>query len=300
MAQETLSIPAGPALKEYFESYCFSLYGSQARVDGDGWLFIPSWRENKQRINQVVKDGGHVDAGIRLARHILAKVEGREKQQAELVLERGRQLVDIFSAHRLSAIPENVRQAFQTETDWLLSEAELKPETVLLKEKQQMIYWLSKASLGEDSLGRPNSLITMNALFAARGRAWQRQGQLEYSTVPKYAHILESLILAKSFDTEVLARVKEELGRLSGIVYIRKPGWRDNGIGPTISMVGSLTWLLGQTKVRPYRPAALAARTHLESISQSWEGKVGLFDYQEAVEKAKYALQLTPAEVPTP
>lgn len=290
MTQEVVRDVA--ALKEHFNVHCVPLYGSKARVDGQGEIFIPRWPRGKLAISVVSKDDGHVDTAIRMTEHILAKVRGKETDQANMVLQRSQQLVDLFTEHKLSGIPEDVRRAFQTETEWLLGTVELRPERVILEEKQRMIGWLSKASLGKDSLGRCNSLITMGALFASRGRAYKRQEELYQLVVPKYAHILESLIFAKSADVELSDQVREELGRLSGVIYIRRPGFRDNAIGPTIGMVGSLTWLLGQTKVRPYRPQALAARSYLEKISESWQGEIELFDYREAVLLAKAKLIL--------
>ncbi|MBU2052021.1 hypothetical protein KKH13_02330, partial [Patescibacteria group bacterium] len=269
MAQETFITRDAAALKEHFEVHCIPLYGSKAKVDGQGEIFIPRWPQGKLAISVVSKDDGHVDTAIRMTEHILAEAKGRETDQANMVLQRSQQLVDLFTEHKLSSIPEDVRRAFQTETEWLLGTVGLNPERVILKEKQKMIRWLDKASLGKDSLGRCNSLITMGALFASRGRAYRIQEKLYQWVMPKYAHILESLIFAKSADVELSDQVREELGRLSGIIYIRRPGFRDNAVGPTIGMVGSLTWLLGQTKVRPYRLQALAARSYLENISKS-------------------------------
>lgn len=303
------------SLKERFDKNCMPLYRSSVRVDGWGAILIPMWSVIKNenfkaddyiflsssravktgmivelRINEIKKDEGGVETAIRMVQHILEGVKGREGRQAEMVLIRSNELIGLFEKDGLSSIELSEREALQQETREMLAVVELDPERVMLEEKERAARWLEKASLGKDSIGRDNFLITMGALFAARRRAWERKEGLEGFVVPKYAGMLEVLIFARAFDREVLIQVKEDLRVLAGVKYIQKSGYTDRGVGYTMGKVGSMAWLLTQTKVKPYKPMALATSRLLADVRGSL-GTEAIEGYQEKIVEEQAVIQ---------
>jgi len=291
-------------VKNWFDR-CNPLYGSVARVDEWGTILIPSWRRirNKDfnpdgfeflspsralrtglikelKISEIKKDGGSVGAAIRMTQHILESVKGGEREQAEMILQRSNELIDLFQDGL--AIPEEQRRALQEETKQMLMAVALNPERVMLEELERAAKWLEKASLGKDETGRDNWLITMGALFASRRRGWARKEELEGFVVPKYAGMLEALIFAMIFDRDIMIQTKEDLRVLSGIKYIKYPGETDSQIGYTQGKVGSMAWLLTQAKVKPFRLMALATGVLLEEVREKM-GTEAIDGYQEKI-----------------
>ncbi|OGY17839.1 MAG: hypothetical protein A2900_00410 [Candidatus Chisholmbacteria bacterium RIFCSPLOWO2_01_FULL_50_28] len=279
-----------------------SLYGSPAMIERDGTILVPKWMPvlrgtvspdeytalSKSRysdealfrqglitkdvrvmqIHEVQKNGGSVETGIRMVTHILEEQRETEREQVEVVLGRSRYLLSLFSEHEISGIPRAKREALQEETVTQLSEAGLDPARVLLEIKLLMALWLIKASKGEDSWGRPNELVTLQGLFAVERRAKQREEEVGGYITAKYAQIEAALTFARASDRMILVDVGEEIEQhLLRNIYLTNagaPARRDYGY--TIGKIGSLAWLLDQTKVRPYRTVALDGKQRLEAV----------------------------------
>lgn len=285
--------PEAESRLEYFDSpQCSSLYGSTAKVDRTGTIFIPRWvyvgpgpidwdvyapltrtrwseetlrrkgLQSKQfwrlEIAQVQEDEGSVETGIRMVGDILAGLKQREQAQVAAVLSRIRYLREYFQERELSTIPREEREVLQQETIAIFSEVGLDPESVKLPLKLLMFQWTTKGSLGEDSLGRINAMITDQSFDAAESRAVQREEAVGGYAVVKYAQNEVALTFARSFDRSILLRVGDEVAnRLLRNVYLEDPRRRvGRDYGYTIGKVRTLARFLDQTKVRPYRPVA--------------------------------------------
>jgi len=280
------------------------LYGSQAHVERDGSILIPRWRLiDRERVNpeefgllsesrysdeayfrsglitkeplvleiaEVKDDEGGVEAALRMTEYVVRGQKNVEQQQVQVVLERTRYLEMLFSQHEISGIPEEARTALQQETITLLSEAGLDPNQVRLETKRMMALWLIKASKGEDSLQRINEMITWQGLQAVERRAMRREIAVSGNIVAKYSEIGAALAVARSMDRMILVDVGEEIERhLLRNIYLTKPSapiWRDYAY--TIQKIEGLSWLLGETKVKPYRLVALETKDKLEVAKQ--------------------------------
>ena len=281
-----------------------SLYGSAVGVEADGTILIPKWMTvargtvsadeftqlsesrysdealfrqgliskdvSEMQIHEVKKNGGSVEAAIRLTENVITDQRDVEQHQVTVVLERTRYLQSLFSQHEISGIPEAAREALQQETIALLMEAGLDPEQVKLGTKRLMALWLIKASKGEDSLERINEMITWQGLEAVERRAVDREVAVSGEIIAKYSQMGAGLTVVRSVDRMILVDVGEEIEqRLLRNEYLfnpRAPIRRD--IGYTVGKIGSLCTLLGQTRVRPYRPIAIEARGVLDWTQQ--------------------------------
>lgn len=275
------------------------LYGSKARVGYDGTIFYQRWRQVRKPVSPeefislpkrqfsdefLMREGlktkdvraaeifefESVKDAIGSVNHVLEGVRGREKEQINVMLSRIRYLRDYFQEHELSAIPEKERAALEEQTVSVFSEVGLDPESVELEVKLLMLLWTVKASRGKDSWNRINEMITYQWLDAAERRGIEWEVSLETHTAPKYAQIQIALTLGEAFDRKVLVEAGGEVERrFLPNVYIEDPERRIAGdYGSTIGKAGTLSWLLEQTKLKPYRPVALEAKGYLDEIKQ--------------------------------
>ena len=222
--------PERRLILEHFDNHCRPLYGSDIRVDFEGNIFYPTWRQVKREkinpgdydllshkgirpgiylnfplatkrpyelcVHQIKKDGGSVEAGIRSMEHVIEAEINKEAPQAKIVRERIDQLFDLFS--NFSSLTEEDFEIIQGETYALLVRVGLNPETVILEEKQKIAHWLIKGSSGKDSLTRQNWLISTMALQAAYHRTIKRELGIN-QTLSKFIKMREALILARGF-----------------------------------------------------------------------------------------------------
>ena len=292
--------PERRPILEYFNNHCRPLYGSDVRVDSEGNIFYPTWRQVKRekikpedydllsrkrirpeiylnlplttkrpyelRIHQVKKDGGSVEAGIRSIEHVVETETKKETPQAKMVRERINQLFDLFS--NFSSLTEEDFKIIQGETYALLARVDFNPETVILEEKQKIAHWLIKGSGGKDSLTRQNWLITTMALQAAYHRAIERELSIN-QTLSKFIRMREALVLAREFSRGILIDVVQwlEPQRLPAHYLFRYPDRPPQNAGITIGILNTLSWQLTQPPVKPYRPAGLATKKLLNQTT---------------------------------
>jgi len=271
------------------------LYGTAARVDENGNIFIQRWREERRGTitsddyaslsKRQRPDGALMHKGLRskavssreiaiftgvedALRSVDYILEGqkREQQQAGVVRQRTRFLIDFFQEHELVKIPEERRRGLQEETIAMLSEVGLDPEAVRLEVKTLMVLWTIKGSGGKDSLGRDNELISLQDLYAAERRARGRETAVRGNITLKYSQIGGAFALARTTARETMFEVGDEVDRrLLPNVYLDNPDtpiWKD--IDHTIKRIGSLSELLEDVLVMPYRPVALLGKGYLE------------------------------------
>src|SRR3989338_6616092 len=293
-----------PAL-EIFERYdrVFQpIYGSDAKFDSQGGIYIPRWRSvppgradpSKYKIIspksvlsdearmwkgletmkpvcleivQITEDSGSVEAAIRYTDHILTGTRGKEREQAEAVRARTQFLIDYFQEWEPGRISESDRKGLQEETVRQLLAVGLDSETVTLEEKQKMGQWLIKASKAEDSTGRINQLITMQLLFAVQRRVLEREIAVGGFTVPKYLQISEALVFARSFDRKMMTEAERALMNLLSTVHFRRPETQtEENFGVTRGKMRSVAWMFSQIKLSPYRPAAKVIGERLNQL----------------------------------
>jgi len=286
-------------LLEYFTTRCRSLYGSDVRFDSEGNIFYPTWREVKReeveptsysllskkrireevylaqrlvtkkphelRINQITKDGGSVEAGIRSVEHALVTELEREKPQMGMVRGRISELFDLFVD--FSAVTDEQLEEAQRETYRRLAQVGFDPQKVLLEEKQRMANWLIKASGGKDSLERRNHLIIMMALEAAHRRAVEREKGIG-ETVSKFARMREALRFERAFSREILEEVRQRLEpqKMPAHYLFKYPEKPPQNVGAVSGILNTTRWQLTQPHVKPYRPAGMEAREVLGEV----------------------------------
>lgn len=297
-------------LRKHVDQYCRPLYGSGALVDHEGTIFVPQWqpvrkgergypqitsqeyrrlskrRESEEsyltrdlhtldlhelRIQEVKgEDGaGDVETAIRMSDHILANVMERELPQMDMAGRRIGELLDLFSDYSRVTIAQIEEAVAQTQQR--LKEVNFNPDTVINNEKKRIGEWLPKASMGRDSLGRPNPLITLMALEAANRRVlWRRYGLGE--TTAKYVRIREALTFEREFSRSILEGAREKMAppgpnSMQLHMLFQYPEAKAQNVGIVSGMLGHMGWELTQPRVKPYRPAGLEAGAMLGTIT---------------------------------
>lgn len=284
---------------EYVTKYCRSLYGSDVRVDSEGNIFYPTWRQverteigpedysllsrtreaeetylarglvtkrpHELRINKITKDGGSVEAAVRSVEHVLETELKRERPQMEMVIGRVGELFDLFVD--FSTVTNEQLEETQRETYSRLARVGFDPKTVILEEKKRMGDWLTKASGGRDSLARRNLLITAMALEAANRRAIGREEGIG-ETVSKFARMREALRFERAFSRGILGEVVQrlELGSMQGHCLFKYPERPAQNLGIVSGILNTMRWQLTQPHVKPYRPAGIEAREILGEV----------------------------------
>lgn len=283
----------------YLHEHCRPLYGSDVQVDSKGNIFYQTWRQVQRervvpeafsllsrtrmgeetylaqrlvtkkpcelRTNQITKDGGSVEAGIRSVEHGLATELGKEKGQIGMVRERAGELFDLFAD--FSAVTDDQLEEIQLETYRRLTKVGLDPRTIMLEEKRRMTIWLAKASGGRDILQRKNFLISMMAVEAANRRAIEREQGIG-EAASKFARMREALRFARGFSREIFTEVKERLEPqgMPAHYLFKYPNRPANNVGITKGMINHMIWQLTQPPVKPYRPAGELAGFFLGMI----------------------------------
>lgn len=292
-------------LREYVRQYCRPLYGSDAFVDSEGTIFIPQWypvrkterglgdyshigpqdyqllsgkRESEEsylsrtlktktlhelRISEVKGNNGAVETAIRMSDHILASTLERELPQMEAAGGRISELLDLFSDYSSVTI-EQLEQAVVATREQLAAVG-FNPETVISHEKVRIGQWLPKASTGRDSLGRPNSLITMMALEAAHRRVFWRTYGLG-ATTAKYVRIREALLFEREFSRGVFEQVQEWITPMRFHVLFQFPERPPQNVGTVTGLLNTMRYKLAQPHVKPYRPAGREVEALLGNV----------------------------------
>lgn len=286
-------------LRDYYQRRCRPLFGSDIRVDREGNIFYPTWRQVKReevepgeygllskkrekeetylarslvtkflyelQIHQIREDGGSVEAGIRSVEHVLATELKREKPQMKKVRERIGELFGLFA--NFSAVTDEQLEEAEKETYRRLTQVELNPQRVILEEKKRLAQWLVKASGGRDSLERRNWLITMMALAAANRRAFERRLGIG-ETVSKFARMREALVFAREFSREILGEVvyRLEPQRIPAHYLFKYPESPPQNTGIVTGILRTMRWQLTQPPIKPYKPTGLIAGEALEEV----------------------------------
>jgi len=276
--------PEKRTILEYFDRYCQPLYGSNVRVDSGGNIFYPTWHQVKREkinpeaysllsrtrmgeeaylslalttkhpyelhIHQVRKNSGSVEAGIRSVEHVIKTETGKETPQIKAVKKRIGQLFDLFSDS--DSLSEQDFKILQGETYAQLAQVIPNPETVVLEEKQKIVYWLIKGSGGKDSLSRQNWLITTMALQAAYRRALEREITIS-QILSKFIRMREALILAREFSREIFTDVDHwlEPQRMPAHYLFRYPQKPPKNVSIAVGILNTLCWRLTQPPVKP-------------------------------------------------
>ncbi len=233
-------------------------------------IYAPNTRYNllkEVRVHQITGGNGGVETAIRAMDHILEGERGKESQQAEAVKERAGNLLDIFSIN-FSELTEGELAREQQETYALLVKVGFNPATVIAREKKKMAGWITKASFGEDGLGRRNKLITAMALTAAHRQAIQRQGTIG-TIVSKFAQNREALIFEREFARAILSEVSFRIlpEKVPGHTLFKYPDKLPTNVGIVLGIINTLKFQLEQPHVRPYRTIGLSAIEILTEIA---------------------------------
>lgn len=215
-------------------------------------------KPHEQRINEITKDGGSVEAAIRSVEHALETEFKREKPQMEMVKGRVGELFDLFADP--STVTDEQLEEAQRETYNRLAQVGFNPETVILEEKRRMASWLTKASGGRDSLARRNPLIIAMALEAANRRAIERE-QGVGETVSKFVRMREALRFERAFSRGILGEVAQRLESQSmpGHYLFKYPERPAQNVGIVSGILNTMCWQLTQPHTKPYRPAGMEA-----------------------------------------
>lgn len=295
---------------DHFNQRCRPLYGSDVRVDAEGNIYYPTWRQVEReqvgpevfsllsgtresgevylgrplttkkpyelRINRVTKEGGTVEVAIRAMNHVIEGLIEKEQPQMRMVRGRVAELFDLFAD--FSAMTDDQFQRAERETYRRLTEVEFDPKRVVLEEKQRIGTWLPKASGGKDSLGRRNWLITTMALEAAHRRAVEREMGIGEG-VTKFVRMREALRFEEMFCREIFREIGDRLEPESmpahyNFKYPQKP---PQNVGPVMGILKTIRWQLGLPRVNPYRRAGMAAREILDEV-------IDLFEQDKRVE----------------
>lgn len=252
-ARPARMMPPDIAIKEKLSSLP-TVYGSQARIESDGSLVIPQWREsnNVSRIHpQPAKD---VEAGIRMADYILERQEGPEKQQMQTVLYQTSDLLGKLETGVIFRLHEPQRLALQEAVTEDLASVGLDRGLVRLQVKDLITYWTIKAASRKDSLGRDNKLISTKAAEAAERRAKARVNFINEQTIPKYIKIRGGLMLERTASRGVIHLVTQEIDRrFLGNLFLKDANAKiDKTFGYTLGVTRHLAWLLTLPRVKPY------------------------------------------------
>ena len=246
-------MPPDMLIKEKLNSLP-AVYGSQARIESDGSLVIPQWRESDgiSRIHpHPVKD---VEAGIRMADKVLEKQKGIEKKQMQTVLYQTSNLLGKLETGVIFRLHEPQRLALQEVVTEDLASVGLDRKLVRLQVKDLITYWTVKAAGRKDSLGRDNKLISTKAAEAAEKRAKARVSLINEKTIPKYLKIKAGLMLERASSRGVISLANQEINRrFLGNLFMRDPDAKiDKTFGYTLGVTRHLAWLLTLPRVKPY------------------------------------------------
>ncbi len=289
--------------------------GTDVRVSPEGDIFYPVWRE-RQRVNkpelylscsalprgwslqrllasksrpisevkyfQVKKDGGAVEAAIRSMDHVLEnyREEGRELGQVEAIREqiaRARKVLKETTGVSGEEFEEGFEILYR-QTLELLGKCGLSMAASALK--KDITSLLAQASIGRDRLGRRNPLVMLRKLEAATRRVeyrWHEAGFI----VDKFSAMRAGLEAQRAKDREILRKAEHQLSvGFAAHSYFKEIPQEvsKQQVGILVGMMGSLIYLLGQTRVKCYKTAA---RETIVEISQAQQ-KVREGDYQGA------------------
>lgn len=273
-------------LLQHFDEQCRPLFGSDVRFDHEGNILYPIWRDllrervlttggyvqlseldpqadlaapytrfthfEEIRIHQIRTDEGSVETAIRAMDHVIEREQDREMQHAGVVRSRSRELLDLFSRRFTEMTDEEFKTA-QRETYAQLTKVGLNPATVVDEHKQRMTDWLIEGSLGEDSLGRMNRLISIQALSAAYRQVLKREGAIGEILV-KFAGMREALLFEREFDRQILEEVAGSLEeyRMPAHTLFKNPDRPASNLGIVKGMLNHMRWQLKQPRVKPY------------------------------------------------
>lgn len=290
------------------------LPGTSVRVSPQGDIFYPVWRErsfiikpelyfplsklpwgwtfarlldSKRRpiseviFHQVKKDGGAVEAGIRNMDHVIKRYrdEGKELEQIGLVREQIDKVTNALQETR--GIPrEDFEEIFRNlyqQTLELMEKSGMRRARSALKRDVDLL--LEEASKGKDRGDRRNPGAMMKKLEAAAKRVEYRFHETGF-IVGKFEAMRIGLIDQRMKDRNILQRTRDELklALIHEAFKFPEKGTDKRQKGTIMGKTGTLIYRLGLTRVKGYRPIAVAAAEKLEGAKEM----VGKENYQEA------------------
>ena len=290
-------------LAHYLEKKCRPLLGSDAYCDAEGNIFYRTWRDLPRegflptkyvvisklhpqadiyapytryqdlkviRIHQVKKDDGSVEAAIRSVDHTLEGERGKEKDQAAAVKYRATELLDLFGGKSFTEITEDEFKTERDKTYALLARVGLDPEAVVNQEKKRMTEWLTEASSGKDSIGRPNWLITTQALSAAHRRAIMRERGIGGPIIGKFVRMREALTFEREFCRTVLYEVADRLRpeAMPAHKLFKYPTSRPDNVGIVRGILNTMCFQLRQPHVKTYRTIGRQVEAILAEVGE--------------------------------
>lgn len=321
-------------LVDYFAK-CRPLYGSAVRYDRDGFVSYATWREIPSeirkdgllpqefiqisrlppqaviyaqytryqhfvelRINKVTADDGSIETAIRSVDHVLEGESGKETFQVIVAGQRASNLLDLFKGRSFSDVKTDEFEAAQRQTYAFLADQKFDPGTIVETRKRRLTKWLIKGSLGKDSLGRRNKLITLMALSAAHRVATERQKGLS-KIQKKFIRMREALIFEREFARDIFTEMVGLLETMPNHMIFRYPTRKpeDKQVGIIVGMLESLTFQLNQPHTRPYRSVGREAGKILaEMVRLLREGKREEITNQQLIKRARTLLKDALAE----
>lgn len=296
-----------------FDHRCRSLYGSELKYDAEGDMYYLTWRDlpekvkkagllppqyvivsklspqadifapftsftdlKEPQVNRVTKDGGNVETAIRAMDHILEGERGRETAQTGAVLQRARDLFDLYGGKSFDQIARKEFAQERAKTFALLAEVGLDPVKVVNEHKAQMTNWLIAASSGQDATGRRNWLVATQALQAAYTKAVKRKKAIEGSIAEKFVDMRGALLLERQFCRYIFTDVAEKLRTMPLHVYFQSPlrAVRPSDLGIIQGMLNTMIFQLQQPHVKAYRSVANEAVTIIaQAVEQLPQGQ---------------------------
>jgi len=289
--------------------------GTSVRVSLEGDIYYPVWRE-RSRVNkselyapcsklprgwsferllvskrrpisevkyfQVKKDSGAIEAAIRSMDHVLENYqeEGRELGQVEAIREqiaRARKVLEETTGVSREEFEEGFEILYR-QTLELLEKCGLSTAASALK--KDITRLLAQVSIGRDRLGRRNPLVMLKKLEAATARVeyrWHEAGFI----IDKFSAMKAGLEAQRAKDREILRKAEHQLSvGFAAHSYFKEIPQEvsKQQVGILIGMMGSLVYMLGQARVKPYKTVA---KEIMEELSQAQQ-KVREGDYQGA------------------
>ncbi len=292
------------------------LPGTSVRVSPQGDIFYPVWRErsyiikpelyfplsklpggwtfarlldSKRRpiseviFHQVKKDGGAVEAGIRNMEHVRDRYrdKGKELEQIGLVREQVDKVMTALQETR--GIPkkdfEEIFRNLYQQTLELMEKSGMRRARSALKRDIDLL--LEEASQGKDRADRRNPVAMMKKLEAVVRRIEYRFHETGF-IVGKFEAMRTGLVDQRTKDRDIFQRTREELklALIHEAFRFPKKGTDKRQKGIIMGKTGTLIYRLGLTRVKGYRPIAVAAAQKLERAKEMVREE----NYQEAKE----------------
>lgn len=292
--------------------------GTDVRVDLEGNIYYPVWRERTRIIKpelyhpcselprgwsfarllaserrpisevifcQVKKDEGAIEMAIRSMDHVLERYtnKGKELAQVEVVERQINQALSVL-ATRTTVSKEEFEEGFESlykTTLELLEKCGLSRAVSALK--KDIARLLGEGSTGRDKTGRLNALVMLKKLEAAGRRVDYRRNEAGF-IVDKFAAMKAGLVSQREKERNIFEQADHDLSlgfaSHEAFKYPLSKEATKLQKGILMGKVGTLIGRLEKVKVKGYKPVAIEVIGKLEQA----RGMVKEGNFQQAKE----------------